>query len=74
MLSVTSWIKKLNEICEEHGAKNIYNAGETGLFYRILPNKTMLQRRKVFSADKSSKERITVVLCYNREGSLSNHL
>ena len=37
---VSDWKNKLDEICEGFSAENIFNADETALFYRALPNKT----------------------------------
>lgn len=71
---VTDWIEKLKNICDGYEAKNIYNADETGLFYRILPNKTMCFKGEKCSGGKSSKERLTVLLCCNIEGEFEQPL
>ena len=47
---------------------DIYNAVETALFYKLMPNKTLeLKGNKCFGG-KSSKERITALLCTNSTG------
>ncbi|XP_054724765.1 tigger transposable element-derived protein 4-like [Uloborus diversus] len=65
---VTEWLQILTEICEGYEAKDIYNADETGLFFRVLPNKTLCFKGEKRSGGKSSKERLTVLLCCNSEG------
>ncbi|XP_054721300.1 tigger transposable element-derived protein 6-like [Uloborus diversus] len=65
---VTEWLEILTEICEGYEAKDIYNADETGLFFRVLPNKTLCFKGEKCSGGKSSKERLTVLLCCNSEG------
>ena len=71
---VTDWIEKLNEICEGYEDRNIYNADETGLFYRIMPNKTLCFKGEKCSGGKSSKERLTVLLCSNMTGEFEQPL
>jgi hypothetical protein len=49
--------------------KNIYNIDETGLLWRVLPSKMLMDiTKKSVKGYKSSKERITVVLCTNASG------
>lgn len=48
----------------------IYNADESGLNYRMLPDKTFLAaNEKTASGRKTLKERITILLCSNADGS-----
>lgn len=49
--------------------EEIYNADETGLFYKCLPNKTLEFRNKPCYSGKQSKERLTVLLVSNITGS-----
>lgn len=71
---VSDWMEKLKEICDGYEAENIYNADETGLFYRIMPNKTLCFKGEKCSGGKSSKERLTVLLCCNIEGEFEQPL
>jgi hypothetical protein len=48
--------------------KNIYNADETGLFFRLPPNKTLSLKADPCNGGKNSKERITVLLACNADG------
>lgn len=50
-------------------SKDIFNADETALFYRLLPDKTMEFKGKECHGGKESKERLTILLCANATGS-----
>ena len=47
----------------------IYNADETGLFYRLLPDRTLEFKNVDCHGGKQSKERITTLVCANMSGS-----
>ncbi|XP_064421026.1 jerky protein homolog-like [Latimeria chalumnae] len=50
--------------------EQIYNADETGLFWKCLPTRTLaFERERSAPGHKSSKERITVMCCANATGS-----
>lgn len=50
-------------------ADQIYNADETGLFYRVLPNKTLASKiDKSAKGFKKSKDRLTAMACSNASG------
>ncbi|KAK9729139.1 Tc5 transposase DNA-binding domain [Popillia japonica] len=50
-------------------ASQIYNADETGLLWRCLPNSTLADRdEKCVKGFKMNKERLTVLLCANSSG------
>lgn len=59
----------LPSILAEYDPKNVFNADETGLFYRCLPNKTLSFKGQSCSGGKISKERITVLVGCNSDGS-----
>lgn len=49
----------------------IFNADETGLNYKMLPSKTLAgAKERQVSGFKQSKERVTVMVCSNADGSL----
>ena len=59
---------RLQAALKEYSPADIYNADETALFYKLMPNKTLeLKGNKCFGG-KSSKERITALLCTNSTG------
>ncbi|XP_029464162.1 tigger transposable element-derived protein 4 [Rhinatrema bivittatum] len=49
--------------------KNVFNFKETGLFYRMLPNNTFAFKGETCSIGKLSKDRITVTVGANLDGS-----
>jgi hypothetical protein len=51
--------------------KNIYKVDESGLFFRLLPNKIMSFKRDPLNDGKNSKERIMVLLGCNAKGTQS---
>lgn len=64
------WLQStLPSILEEYDPKDVFNADETGLFYRCLPNKTLSFKGQSCSGGKISKERITVLVGCNSDGS-----
>lgn len=46
----------------------VYNIDETGLNYKMLPNKTLASKKEIISGHKPSKERLTIALCSNASG------
>ena len=66
--TVDDWTRCLSSICEGYAPQNIFNADETGLYYRALPNKSMTVKGQTNRGGKNSKERITVLLCCSATG------
>ena len=57
----------MNEIINNYDSNEIYNCDETGMFWRLLPNKTFYfekDSRKI----KKSHDRVTVLLITNWNG------
>lgn len=65
----SEWKAKLKTIIQEYEAKNIFNADETGLFFKCLPDRSMCFKGEKCHGGKSSKERITLLLAANMDGS-----
>ncbi|XP_063243689.1 tigger transposable element-derived protein 4-like [Bacillus rossius redtenbacheri] len=59
----------LKEQLEGYSAKDVFNADETGLFYCVLPNKTLCFKGEKCHGGKLSKNRITILLLTNADGS-----
>lgn len=53
------------------GKEQVYNWDETGLFYRSMPKYTLVGRGDDGAGGKEDKQRITVLLCVNGDGSNS---
>lgn len=59
----------LPSLLEKYHADDVYNADETGLFYKCLPNKTYtLKGERASRNHKESKDRLTVLLAANMSG------
>ena len=65
---MTDWTAELNGILTEFKPENIFNADETGLFFRLLPEKTLEFKGVDCSGGKRSKERLTVLVAANMTG------
>lgn len=60
---------QLPALLAEFSPNEVFNADETGLFWKCLPDKTMSVKGEKCSGGKKSKERITVLVCANMSGS-----
>jgi hypothetical protein len=60
---------RLPEQLEGYEAQDIYNADETGLFFNCLPDRTLELKGETCHEGTSAKERFTVLLCTNSDGS-----
>ena len=69
-LEMTSnWIKDvLPKLIQGFKPRDIYNADETGLFYQLLPSKTLANKKDDCSGTKKSKQRVTLLLGANVDG------
>lgn len=69
--AVRPFLNRLNAKIEEMNLtkEQIYNADETGLNYRLLPESTYVsQNEKAAAGHKKSKERVSILLCSNASG------
>ncbi|GBM99409.1 Tigger transposable element-derived protein 6 [Araneus ventricosus] len=65
---VTDWMGKLKSLLKGYDVRNNFNADETGLLHRVLPDKTLYFKGEKCSGGKISKERFTLLLCCNMLG------
>ena len=59
---------KLPALLGEFQPDEIFNADETGLFWKCLPDEALHIKWEPCSGDKKSKDRITVLVCSNMNG------
>jgi hypothetical protein len=58
---VDDWLSTIwPDICNNYNSKDIFNADETGLFYKLTPDKTLKFKGESCAGGKMSKVRITV--------------
>ena len=50
------------------------NADKTGLFWRLLPQNSLILPTEEYSGVKKSKERTTLLICCNKTGSAKKKL
>ena len=60
--------KRLPALLKQFKAENIFNADETGLFYRCLPDRTYVFKNDKCADGKLSKERLTVLVTASMAG------
>ena len=58
-----------SQLLEEFSPDDIFNADQTGLFWKCLPDKTLSLKGEKCSGGKRSKDRITVLVCSSMSGS-----
>jgi hypothetical protein len=63
-----AWKSELPTLLKNYRPEDTFNADETGLFFKCLPNKTLALKNDDCHGGKQSKERITVLLCTNMTG------
>ncbi|GFW93003.1 tigger transposable element-derived protein 1 [Trichonephila clavipes] len=63
--------EELAKIIEDgdYSADQVFNADETGLYWKKLPNRTYIAKdEKTASGHKASNDRVTLLLCSNASG------
>jgi hypothetical protein len=61
-------VNVLHGLIEGYAAEDIYNADETGFFFKCLPDKTYGFGNANCHGGKKSKDRLTVMVCCNLTG------
>jgi hypothetical protein len=59
---------KLRQILDTFSPRDVYNADETGLFWKALPDRTLAFKNERVSSSKLSKERVMCLVCANMAG------
>lgn len=60
---------RLQSLLLEYSPADVYNADEMGLFFKCLPDQTLCRKGERCTGGKLSKERLTVMVCANMDGS-----
>jgi hypothetical protein len=66
--TVEDWKARLPKILESYYPADIYNCDETGLFFKIKPDRSLTIGENYCKGGKRSKDRYTVLLCTNWAG------
>jgi hypothetical protein len=67
--STDAWLESLPSFLGRYETHNVYNADETVLFFNGLPDRTLIYKGESCHGRKYSKDRLTVLLCVNSDGS-----
>lgn len=62
------WKDRLPTIINDYSSDDIYNADETALLFKAVPNRSLVISKEQCKGGKRSKERYTVLLCSNSSG------
>lgn len=69
MSTVETWKDTaLQQLLESYGPDDIFNADETGVFFKCLPDKTLDFKGAVCTGGKKAKDRLTVLVAANMSG------
>lgn len=63
------WNEKVAEIIKDMPDRDIFNVDETGLFFKCVPAKTLAFKGEKCSGGKLSKDRLTLLVGANMDGS-----
>ncbi|XP_038067340.1 uncharacterized protein LOC119737221 isoform X2 [Patiria miniata] len=67
---VKDWLTTdLSPLLVVYKPSNIFNANETGIFYRLLPDRLLAFKGKACNGGERSEERLTAMVCANMDGS-----
>jgi len=67
--STDAWLESRPSLLGGYEPRDVYNADETGLFFNVLPDRTLGYKGESCHGRKHSKDRLTVLLCINSDGS-----
>ena len=62
---VDDWKMRLSSIIEHYNPVDVFNCDETGLFYELMPDRSMTVNRTDCKGGRKSKDLYTVMLCAN---------
>jgi transposase len=66
----SDWKQKLPHLIADYELQNIFNADESGFFYRQLPTRSLVQKGEPCKGGKKAKERLTVLFCCSATGEM----
>ena len=64
-----NWLREFDQVREKYASCDVYNMDETGLFYNLFPSRTLGIKGDKCHGGGRSKQRLTVVLVCNADGS-----
>jgi len=67
--TVDDWLTCLPQIISDYSPDDIFNMDETGVFYKMLPDRTLCFKDEKCHGGKCAKDRLTAAICTNMSGS-----
>jgi len=67
--STDAWLESLPSLLGRYEPRDVHNADETGLFFNVLPDRTLAYKGESCHGRKHSKHGLTVLVCVNSDGS-----
>lgn len=67
--TLDAWFVKSQPIINRYAERDVYNMDETGLFFKMLPERTLAMKGEKCHGGKKSKERLTIGVACNMDGS-----
>ena len=64
-----AWLESLPSLLGGYEPRDVYNTDKTGLFFNVLPDRTLAYKGESCPGGKHSKDRLTVLVCVNSDGS-----
>ena len=74
VISADECVSSFNELTNNYSLHQIFNCNETGLYYKILPGRTLTTTHNDPSGTKKAKERAIINACSNASGFIKLHL
>ena len=65
---MNQWMSELPKLTEGYSMHDIFNCDETSIFFKALPQKTLLGPNEKPAGIKQSKERFSLLVCANAAG------
>ena len=70
LVSAEAFVNNFKEMTQEYTPDMIFNADETGLYYRMLPKRTYATHHNDPVGTKKARERVTINACANQSGTI----
>src|SRR5215510_14337326 len=67
--STDAWLESLPSLLEGYEPRVVYSSDEMALFFNVLPDRTLAYKVESCHGGKHFKDRLTVLLCVNSDGS-----
>ncbi|XP_038068586.1 tigger transposable element-derived protein 4-like isoform X2 [Patiria miniata] len=63
------WETCLHQVLAAYKPRDIFSADETGIFYSLLPDRSLTFKGKAYNVGKRGEQRLTAMVCTNMDGS-----